>query len=113
MSAYLSLPFAFLTFWFIQAPFGMLRFFASFNRALVHWLSLPLLLETFMKPLKNEYREGLVGFSIGMGIAIKSVLIVVDLLIFLLVLVLELCAIILFIGLPLLSLYVLFAGGTL
>lgn len=113
MSAYLTLPIAFLKFWFLEAPIGMFHFFGLFNRSLIHWLSLPLLLETFLKPLKNEYREGLVGFSIGMGIFVKTVLILIDLIIFLFVFVLEIVAIILFVGLPFLSLYVLFAGGSL
>lgn len=111
MSAYLTLPYALLHFWFVEAPLGILFFFGSFNRSLLHWLSLPLLFETFLKPLKNEYREGFVGFSIGMGIAIKSILIVVDLLLFLVVLIGELITIALFILLPFLSLYVLFIGG--
>jgi len=41
--------------------------------------SLPLMLKTFFKPWKNEYREGLVGFSIFMGVVIKSLFILADL----------------------------------
>lgn len=37
-------------------------------------LSVPLLLRTFFKPLKSEYREGLVLFSVLMGIIVKSIL---------------------------------------
>ena len=44
--------------------------------------SLPLLVKTFFKPWKNEYREGLVAFSIGMGMFIKIFVIFVDLLLF-------------------------------
>lgn len=113
MSAYFTLPYALFRFWFVEAPLEMILFFGSFNRALLHWLSLPVLFETFLKPLKNEYREGFVGFSIGMGIAIKSVLIVVDLLVFLVILALEVLAVIIFFFLPFLSLFVLFAGGSL
>ena len=40
-------------------------------------LSVPLLLRTFFKPLKNEYREGLVLFSVLMGIIIKSAVLLV------------------------------------
>lgn len=108
MSAYLFLPFAFLKFWFIEAPLGMLGFFASLNKSLLHALSLPLLFSTFFKPLKNEYREGLVGFSIGMGMFVKSALIFIDLLVFIFISVLEMLAILGFILLPLLALVVLF-----
>lgn len=107
MSAYLFLPLAFLKFWFIEAPSGMLAFFASFNKSLLHLLSLPILFSTFFKPLKNEYREGLVGFSIGMGMLVKSSLILVDLLVFLLVFAFELIVLVGFVLLPFLSLAVL------
>lgn len=108
MSAYLFLPFAFLKFWFIEAPVGMLAFFASLNKSLLHVLSLPILFSTFFKPLKNEYREGLVGFSIGMGMFVKTSLIFIDLLIFLAVFVFEMLALLGFILLPFLALVVLF-----
>jgi len=38
--------------------------------------------KTFFKPWKNEYREGLVGFSIVMGMIIKSLFIFADLCLF-------------------------------
>lgn len=41
-------------------------------------LSFPALLRTFFKPLKSEYREGLVLFSIFMGIIIKSIILIVS-----------------------------------
>lgn len=41
-------------------------------------LSVPILLKTFFKPLKNEYRDGLVWFSIIMGMLVKSVILFVD-----------------------------------
>jgi len=40
-------------------------------------LSVPLLLRTFFKPLKSEYREGLVLFSVLVGIIIKSAVLLV------------------------------------
>jgi len=49
------------------------------NKAFLGVVSLPLMLKTFFKPWKNEYREGLIGFSIFMGIAIKSLFILADL----------------------------------
>ena len=75
----LSLPFLFLKFWFIHAPERLFKYFLSLNHAAIQFLSLPLMIRTFFKPLKNEYRKGLVGFSIGMGILVKSVFILVDL----------------------------------
>jgi hypothetical protein len=46
-------------------------------------LSVPLIFSTFLKPLKDEYREGLVAFSVFMGIVVKSLIILADLLILL------------------------------
>ncbi|MEK9176340.1 MAG: hypothetical protein AAB520_02785, partial [Patescibacteria group bacterium] len=68
MSFYLSLPFLFLKFWFLEAPLKLTKYFFSLNHAALQILSLPLMIRTFFKPLKNEYRKGLVAFSIGMGI---------------------------------------------
>lgn len=111
MSAYLLLPVTFLRFWFLEAPIGMIKFYGSLNSSLARMFSLPLMTSTFFKPLKNEYREGLVGFSIGMGIAMKSVLILVDLLIFVLVFVFEVVSILVFLLMPILSFIILFEGG--
>ena len=68
---------------------ALIVFFASLNRAFLHLFSLPLLLKTFFKPWKNEYREGLVGFSIGMGMFIKTFVIAADLIILLFLLAIE------------------------
>lgn len=83
MGFYLSLPIIFLKFWFIDAPYSIISFFTSLNKAFMQLFSLPLLVKTYFKPWKNEYRQGLVAFSIGMGMFIKSFVIVVDLLLFL------------------------------
>jgi len=48
-------------------------------------LSLPLLVKTFFKPLKNEYRDGLVGISLAMGIFLKALIIMADLVVLLVV----------------------------
>lgn len=108
MSAYLMLPFAFIRFWFLDAPRGMVFYFSSLNSAFLHLISLPLFLRTFFKPLKNEYRKGLVGFSIGMGIAVKSVLIAIDLLAFAVLLLVEFLIILGFIFIPLGTIKLLF-----
>ena len=107
MTAYLFLPVAFLKFWFIEAPIGMLGYFGSLNRAFLQLFSLPLFLRTFFKPLKNEYREGLVGFSIAMGIAVKSILIAVDLALFFVLLAFEVVFLLYFLLLPFISFYIL------
>lgn len=108
MEEYLQLPVAFLTFWFVEAPLGLIAYFGSVNRAFFHLFSLPLLVKTFFKPIKNEYRKGLVGFSIGMGIAIKSALIAVDIFLLLLLLSIETVLLILFVTFPFLTIAMLF-----
>lgn len=95
----------FFKFWFVEAPVAIIQYAESLNIAYLHLFSLPLLVRTFFKPLKNEYRESLVGFSIGMGIAVKTVLIIVDLLLLLFLLIVELCIGIIFILLPFIALY--------
>ena len=77
---YLGLPLIFLKFWFLEAPRDLISFFASLNNAFLQLFSLPLLIKTYFKPWKNEYRKGLVGFSIAMGIFVKTFVIVVDIL---------------------------------
>lgn len=75
----LSLPVIFLRFWFLEAPSSLISFFASLNKAVLELFSLTLLIKTFFKPWKNEYRKGLVAFSRGMGMFIKSFVILADL----------------------------------
>ena len=108
MTAYLFLPFAFLRFWFFEAPAGIIRYYRSLNKAFLQLFSLPLFLRTFFKPLKNEYREGLVGFSIAMGIFVKTILIAIDLVLFVLLLAFELIFLVYFLLLPFISVYILF-----
>lgn len=99
----IALPLIFLKFWFFEAPKGLLAFFGSVNHAFLRLFSLPLLIKTFFRPWKNEYREGLVGFSIGMGMFIKTFVILVDTFLLLSILLLELIMLIGFIGLPLIA----------
>jgi len=79
----------------------------SVNHAILQILSLQLMIRTFFKPLKNEYRKGLVAFSIGMGIFIKSVLIIVDLIIFVFVILAEITFMAFFIWWPILTIFIL------
>ncbi len=107
MFSYLSLPIVFLKFWFIEAPFEIISFFLSLNHSFLRLFSLPVLARTFFDPLKNEYRQGLVGFSIGMGILVKSTLILVDLLMFSVLVSLEIIFLISFVLLPPIAFYIL------
>ena len=108
MGFYLSLPFLFIKFWFLEAPVRLAKYFSSLNHAALQILSLKLLLTTFFKPLKNEYRKGLVGFSIGMGIIVKSILIIADLFILSFLLWVEVLVIAGFILWPFASFYLFF-----
>ncbi len=89
MSAFLLYPIYLFIFWYKDVLVGLFNFYAVFNKYVAQLLSLPLLVKTFFKPLKNEYRQGLVVFSIVSGIVIKSVLISIDLLVLLLLLSIE------------------------
>lgn len=106
----LSLPFVFLRFWYIEAPVGLVRYFSSLNRAFLQLFSLPLFIKTFFQPLKNEYRKGLVGFSIGMGIVVKSAFILVDIMLFILLLSIQGVTLFIFLLLPILPFIVLFVN---
>ncbi len=108
MNSYLSLPLVFLKFWFFDAPKEIVAFFASLNRAFFQMLSLPLLLRTFFKPLKNEYRKGLVGFSRGIGIVVKTFLIIVNLVVLVPLLFFEITSVILFVLFPVMTVVILF-----
>lgn len=75
---YLNLPLIVLKFWYLEAPLGLVYFFASLNSAFLNLFSLPLLIKTYFRPWKNEYRKGLVGFSIAMGMFVKTIVIIAD-----------------------------------
>lgn len=100
MGFYLSLPIIFLRFWFWEAPASIISFFVSLNSAFLQLFSLPLLLRTFFKPWKNEYRQGLVAFSIGIGMFIKTFVILVDLLLFIALFLVEVLLTLIFILFP-------------
>ena len=108
MKSYLFLPFAFLKFWYIEAPTSILGYFQSLNKAFLQLFSLTLLVKTFFQPLKNEYREGLVGFSRAIGMIVKFFLIAADTLIFTILLFIEVSVFLSFIAFPLLTVWILF-----
>ncbi|MDP2637447.1 MAG: hypothetical protein Q8P26_00095 [Candidatus Levybacteria bacterium] len=91
----------------MESPKGLIYFFSSLNNAFLELFSLPLFVKTFFKPWKNEYRKGLVGFSIGMGMFLKSIVITVDIILLFILLALETIVLFLFFAWPL-SLVVLF-----
>lgn len=108
MIAFFYYPFYLVSFWYKDVLGGTFDFFASFNRYLVSLLSIPLLLKTFFKPLKNEYREGLVLFSIIFGIVIKSSLLSITIPFVIVVLFIELLIGVLLFVLPLGLIMILF-----
>jgi hypothetical protein len=74
-------PYFLVVFWYREfLPRCVKRSFEVFAYAL-ELLSVPLLLSTFFKPLKGEYREGLVAFSIAMGIFVKFLILAADVLV--------------------------------
>ena len=102
------LPFIFLKFWYIDAPREMLGFFTSLNNYFMQLFALSQCLRTFFQPLKNEYRQGLVGFARGMGIFIKSCFIAADIFILFLLFIFECIFIIFFLSFPMITVVLLF-----
>lgn len=100
MGFYFILPLDILKFWYLDATRGLIAYFSSFNSAFLQLFSLKLLIKTFFKPLKNEYRAGLVGFSIGMGMGIKTFVILTDVILLFLILGIELIVLIGFLMWP-------------
>lgn len=99
------LPISVLIFWYFEAPIRLIVYFYHLNKAFFHLFSLPLMIKTFFRPWKNEYREGLVWFSIFMGMAFKTLFIIGDLFIFVFLLLFELIAFIVFLGWPVIAVY--------
>lgn len=89
-SAYLlSLPVEFIHWWFIESTFNLLKINRYILLQTYNFLGIKLLFRTFFKPWKNEYREGLVRFSLFMGIFIKSMLLVIYVFVFMGVILME------------------------
>lgn len=100
------LPFNILKFWYLEAPVALLIYFFHLNKAFFHLFSLSLMLRTFFKPWKNEYRKGLIRFSIFMGMAFKSMFIIADIFLFSLLLLFEVILFIAFLAWPLATFYI-------
>lgn len=95
-----TLPVDIIKFWYLEAPISFLKFFSTLNKSFFNAFSLPLMVKTFFRPWKNEYREGLVRFSIFMGIVIKSIFIISGLIIFIALLMFEILIFIAFLAMP-------------
>jgi len=108
MNKFIFLPFIFLKFWYIESPREIIGFFGSLNNAFFEMFALPLFLKTFFKPLKNEYRQGLVGFSRAMGIIIKTFFIIADIILLIPLLAFEILVFVLFLCFPILTVGILF-----
>lgn len=92
-------------FWYFEAPRSLISYFISINKSFLNAFSLPLMLKTFFKPWKNEYREGLIRFSIFMGIVIKTLFISVDLFLFSLLIFFEIIVFVFFLSFPIVMFY--------
>ena len=113
MTAFLAYPLYLLIFWYKDVTLGLFGFFAAFNRYIATLLSLPNSVRTFFKPLKNEYRDGLVLFSIGFGMVVKTVFISVSLLVLLVMLFIEVFIVLFIVLLPILLFVLLISPRTL
>ena len=100
-----TLPFSIVKFWYIEAPISLISYFLSLNKSFLNAFSLPLMLKTFFRPWKNEYREGLVRFSIFMGIVFKTIFIVAELFLLFGLIVIEFIIFICFLILPVAMFY--------
>lgn len=105
-----SLPINILIWWFLESPKLILKILAFFFSLASHQLGYRPLFKTFFKPWKNEYREGLVGFSIYMGMFMKSLIIFVDSLILLGILAIEAFIFLVWVLLPFIALYWIYVG---
>jgi hypothetical protein len=102
------LPFYILKFWYLEAPIKLLVYFFNLNKAFFNMFSLPLMIRTFFRPWKNEYRKGLIKFSIFMGMAFKTIFIVADIFLFTFLIIFEVVGLIVFLAFPIIALYVSF-----
>lgn len=75
----LQYPLYLLKFWYVDATMYFLQIYRELLKYCLSLFSLPLLIHTFFKPVKNEYRKDLVLFSIFFGMGVKSVLISISL----------------------------------
>lgn len=105
MQGIILLPVNILMFWYLEAPLALLKYFFSFNKAFLSLFSLPLMIRTFFRPFKNEYRKEFVKFSIFMGMVFKTIIIAGDIVMFLGLILVEVFAFAAFLAWPLAIFY--------
>mgnify|MGYP001613202427 CR=1 FL=1 len=101
-------PVFLVVFWYRDFLPGSIRFSLEIFSYIANLLSVPLLLRTFFKPLKSEYREGFVLFSIIMGVAIKLIILSVTIPIVFLTGIVLIAIILLILSLPIIIVWSLF-----
>lgn len=97
---FLLYPVFLVKFWYVDATLFFLNVFKNNLNYCINLFSLPLLIQTFFKPVKNEYRKDLILFSIFFGMAVKSFLIGFSLCVIVLLLAIEVVFLILFWAFP-------------
>jgi|SRR3989344_3274575 len=104
------LPFTFIVWWFSDNVKLTYRILSYIFILVIHLLGYKSLFKTFFQPWKNEYREGLVGFSKLMGAFMKSLMIFTESIILLILLAFEFVIFMVWIFLPIISLWGIYAG---
>ncbi len=102
---FLSYPILLVKFYYVDVTVGFLKHIFSHTRYFIYMLSIPLMFKTFFKPLKGEYRNQLVVFSIVAGMIIKFVLLSVSTVLLLLFIIFEFTFFVLFLIFPFLAVY--------
>lgn len=108
----IKLPLLFAYWWFVQAPAKLVVFFFNYFVHLTQVLSVPLLLKTFFVPWKNENKKGYVGIARGIGMVVKTAVLLADLMILTVALLVEASLLLLWMVLPIASLYLLVGSIT-
>jgi hypothetical protein len=102
---FLTLPVEFLRWWLVESTLTLFKILVWVLEFFNQVLGVRSLLKTFFKPWKNEYREGLVGFSIFMGMFFKGMFLFLDLLFFFLLIIAEIAILATWILLPFLTVW--------
>lgn len=106
----LNLPFEFLHWWFVEATFNLFKILRFVLAAAFRFLGVSLIFKTFFKPWKNEYREGLTRFALFMGMFIKSIFLLFDLLFFSFLIFFEGAVLVLWLTFPLFVIWGIYAA---
>ena len=111
ISTYLvSLPLEFLRWYFIDATINLFNILRWFLEVCVQILGVTSIFKTYFRPWKNEYREGLVRFSIFMGMFFKTLFLIFDCFLLAFVLIAEIVILLVWVLLPFLVLGGFYAG---